>query len=397
MHPIEAIQNYKAGQQLKAALKPVAKSPIGATEIGFDANQGKAVIDTEDGGQLYTRSITNGYRGPGQAVRVDRDGSVIQSDSMPRPKVPVAETATPKVYGKLKILYIYNGALWIGGDRRIPKRLNTNFTLDSNNRFSFNNLGDGDKYILSGFNSADTGIETIAGGKKALIPNGLSFTLTDSAQFKNLFLFPGYFSVDQGFGHGLFVNNLADLGASAKYWDGINHDSISNPDYYYDLVQDSGSGNWWIAPGVSKPVLYIRGIENNAPYFRSNTWGVHFASKNLDSIGVWSWDQTNGGGIRRYIYRRKTGQLDFFGMAPDSPVVQQIGIYDFPNWVGSKVYSTRQATAIDFQQGRDRQFPIAIAKESPGNFDLFEPEKTIKTPVYRIPKTAVIRAYSYHP
>jgi hypothetical protein len=102
MHPIEAIQNYKAGQQLKAALKPVAKSSIGATEIGFDANQGKAVIATEDGGQLYTESITNGYRGPGQAVRVDRDGSVIVSDSMPRPKTPEIKTETPILYRKLE-------------------------------------------------------------------------------------------------------------------------------------------------------------------------------------------------------------------------------------------------------------------------------------------------------
>jgi hypothetical protein len=129
MHPIEAIQNYKAGQQLKAALKPVAKSSIGATEIGFDANQGKAVIATEDGGQLYTESITNGYRGPGQAVRIDRDGSVIVSDSMPRPKTPEIKTETPILYRKLQILYITGSgnkiAYYVGGFQRKPIKVGT--------------------------------------------------------------------------------------------------------------------------------------------------------------------------------------------------------------------------------------------------------------------------------
>jgi hypothetical protein len=413
MDPIRAIQTYKAGQQLKAALKPATKSPIGATDIGFDANQAKAVIKTEDGGQLYAQSITNGYRFPGQAVRVDQDGSAIVSDSAPRIKLAPTSDVASQAYGKLKILYFDKGALWIGGDRRIPKRLKTDFALDLNNYLSFNNLGDGDRYILSGRDLALGRIATIKNGVKLAPPVGIDFGVVDSRDFRNLFVNPGYFSANSGFGHGFFLNNVADLGASAIYWDGINYEKISNPDFYYNLDQDAGAGLWWISPGVSRPVSYSTLYDMfGVPDDNSDRWGVSFVSKNLDSIGVWHAVENsnpNGGGfgfLERYIYRRKTEQLELFGTsftATRPATGPEIGIYDFPNWVGKNVYSIRHISAFDnptvrdLAQDRDRNLTISISQEAPGDIQLFQAKKTIKTPVYRIPKTAIIRAYSYHP
>jgi hypothetical protein len=394
--------------------------------IGQRSNNGRYDVVMPDGGIMAGRAskIYNANHNAGDTVIAlpRRDGVILlegpKATVEPDPKVNPLDLAAlvdrcdgyingqifncaeakRKIYGKLKILYTYDGALWIGGDRSTPKLLDTGLAIDSGSRLSFNNLGDGDQYILSGYDPIAGNIATIKNGVKTVNPSTQLFTLNDSATFRNLFLFPGYFGSVQGFGHGLFLYNLANLGAAATYWDGENSQTASNPDFASDVVQDSGSGNWWIAPGVSRPVSYLRGEADGAEFFRATTWGVHFASKNLESIGVWSFGQSAANpAIAHYIYRTATGQLEAFGVDPGIYSGPPIGIYHYPNWVGDRVYSVNQTSPDDFTQDLDRQIPIAIAEEFPGDFQRFRSSGQITTPVYAIPGTAVIRAYSYHP
>jgi hypothetical protein len=303
--------------------------------------------------------------------------------------------AQRKKYGKLKILYTYDGALWIGGDRSTPTMLDTGLDIDA--ALTFNSLGNGDNYILSGRDSATQRVATIRNGEKTLAPNGLVFGVTDSANFFP----PNYFGAPNGLGHGLFINNLANSGATAIYWDGANSGSISNPDYADGLVQASGSGNWWIAPGVSRPVTYDTFYQENGVLDGdTNRWGFFFVSANLDSIAVWNYVDASAGVlgplyIDHYIYRRSTGQLVAFD-----------GVFNFrqpssqpnyANWVGDRVYGILQTEPIHFDRAQNRDMPIAIWQETAGATISYQSAGTISTPVYAIPETAVIRAYSYHP
>jgi hypothetical protein len=348
-------------------------------------------------GQEIRASIwTNGLLKPGQVVPVTVDGGGPVVHGMPKMRhQPEAQAPVAKTFGKLKILYIDDGALWIGGDRRIPKRLSTSLNIDS--ALTFNNLGDGDKYILSGFDPVSQGVATIRDGGETLAPNGFMFSVTDSASFFP----PNYFSAPNGLGHGLFINNSANSGATAIYWDGGDSGSISNPDYADGLGQDAGSGNWWIAPGVSRPVTYDRFYQaSGVPDDDSNRWGFFFVSANLDSIAVWNYVDISAGVsgpifIEHYIYRRSTGQMVAFDGLFNFR--QPSNISNFANWVGDRVYGILQTEPIHFDFVQDRDMPISIWQETAGQTISYQSADTISTRVYAIPDTAVVRAYSYHP
>ena len=410
-------------RQQRRAENVIRSRPITqVATIGQRSNNGRYDVVMPDGGIMAGRAdkIYNAKHDAGDTVITipRRDGVILidgpKATVEPDPKVnPLDQAALVdrcdgylngqvfncaeakrKIFGKLKILYTYDGALWIGGDRPTPTMLDTGLAIDS--ALTFNNLGNGDNYILSGFDPANQRVATIRSGGKTLAPNGFEFSLTDSASFFP----PNYFNVPNGLGHGLFINNIADSGAVARYWDGIDDGFISNPDYLETLGQDAGSGDWWIAPGVSRPVTYSTTYDAfGVPDRDENRWGFFFASANLDSIAVWNFiDATNAGGvvsIAHYIYRRSTGQLDAFDGVFNFR--QPSNISNFANWVGDRVYGILQTDPIHFDFAQTRDMPIAIWQETAGATISYQSVGTINTQVYAIPATAVVRAYSYHP
>lgn len=398
MSPIDLIRQHKAQQQLKTAIKKPTRSEIGATEIGFDANQGKAVIATEDGGQLYTESITNGYRGPNQPVRVNRDGSVIVSDSMPRIKPVVTTAPTATVYGKLKILFSYKGALWIGADRRTPKRLN--IKLNPARVLSFDNLGDGDKYIVSGVDAESEKLVTVTNGKRSISPDGFDFSLSGGVTNP---LEAGFFVPPPAKGHGLFIRPSTEI-ENSIYWNVITSDSVANQDYIY--------------PGISQPSYVV--VPPGETFVETELrWRVRLADRGIKSTLIESLSKESRFApliSRKYIYRSGAltlmGEVSSFDPPPAQlPNYAAIPYFDYPNWINKSLYTIQMqsgyqipTTIADIQQAAlnrnytiDRTVAVTVSTESPGDYNVFKRSRTIPAKTYKIPAAAVPIAYSYHP
>lgn len=402
-NPINQIRQYKAAQAWGKAVQSAPPKAIVAREVGYDATQGKAVIETDDGGQVFAESITNGYRGPNQAVRLNQAGNFITADSMPRPKRETVKKTERKVYGKLKILYLKDGVLWIGGDRATPKKLKTN--IDPQLIYSFNNLGDGDKYVVTGKAKDSTAVISVLNDKAKTAPN---FTSPDVTAFP-ITIDPGSFFLPPiAKGHGFFANYYP-----ARYWYRDRHADLG--------ASDPQNHPTFIYPDETRTAFSIPSTERPGATESSDDWKIWLASKNLEATLVNRLRKPSIDSSLIYeIYVYRNGALtqlytSIGATSSSTPTpLENISLFSYVNWVGQRAYSLvlennlsvqaagtyssvwAQRSAVNLDYTKDRQCWITVAREGAA-VNGFVKQKDIRTYAYKIPKGSQVLAMSYHP
>lgn len=124
MSTTEAIQSYKAK---RINLPENLDRNSEYRELGYNADDGKSIVESRDEGTIKTEPVTNGYRAPGRDVSVQRSGNIAQSNSMPKSRSrSLKPKAKPDKFKPIKFLFVLNGKYFVGGYQKKPIEVGKN-------------------------------------------------------------------------------------------------------------------------------------------------------------------------------------------------------------------------------------------------------------------------------
>lgn len=170
---LEALARERDRRLMETAARMENAPPTKAIFVGYDCKTGEALVRPLGGGIVRCQPIYNTAVRPGDIIDLHVSQGIPKGDNLSafEPETPEVLEPEPEIFGKLKILfYTPDGGLWIGGDRRVPRRVGQ---WEASRSWKLTNLGTGENnFVVAGVNqSASTQIVRYGQGGSVAIVN----------------------------------------------------------------------------------------------------------------------------------------------------------------------------------------------------------------------------------